>query len=184
MYDLIIIGGGPAGMTATVYAARKRINTLLLAKNIGGQVVTTSGIENYMGYQYVEGTELMEKFETQLKQFPVERQTDQEVVSVSRLNKGFAVETSDHQTFQGKAVIVATGKLPRHLNVSGESRLIGRGVTYCPVMPLCGRKGGGGWGRELGCGSHRRPLEDRRAGFFNHRNGCHLGCGLLGQVCQ
>ena len=140
MYDMIIIGGGPAGMTATVYAARKKINTLLLAKNIGGQVVTTSGIENYMGYQYVEGTELMEKFEMQLKQFPVERKVGEEVTAVSRLNREFTVKTADGQSFESKAVIVAAGKLPRRLNVPGESLLIGRGVSYCSVCdaPLFG----------------------------------------------
>ena len=133
MYDLIIIGGGPAGTTATVYAARKKINALLLAKNIGGQVVTTSGIENYMGYQHVEGTELMEKFEMQLKQFPIERKVGDEVISVSLSNGEFVVKTADGQNFESKAVIVATGKLPRGLNVPGESLLIGRGVSYCSV---------------------------------------------------
>ena len=140
MYDLIIIGGGPAGMTSAVYAARKKISTLMLAKELGGQVVTTSGIENYMGYQYVEGIELMEKFEKQLKQFPIERKIGEEVSAISRLNGLFEVKTSDGQTYQAKAVIIATGKLPRRLNVPGEGQLIGRGVSYCSVCdgPLFG----------------------------------------------
>jgi NADH-dependent peroxiredoxin subunit F len=133
MYDLIIVGGGPAGMTSAVYAARKKINTLMLAKDLGGQVVTTNGIENYMGYQYVEGLELMEKFEKQLQQFPIDRKIGVEVSAVSRLNGGFEVKTSDAETYQAKAVIIATGKLPRRLNVPGESQLIGRGVSYCSV---------------------------------------------------
>ena len=62
MYELIIIGGGPAGMTAAVYAARKKLNTSLISKDIGGQVNWTMGIENYMGYQFIEGVELIRKF--------------------------------------------------------------------------------------------------------------------------
>ena len=120
-------------MTAAVYAARKKINTLLLAKNIGGQVVTTTGIENYMGYQYVDGLELMDKFEQQLKQFPIERGDGEEVASVSRLNEGFAVSSSSGENYQTRALIIATGKKPRRLEVPGEKELIGRGVSYCAV---------------------------------------------------
>ena len=70
MYELIIVGGGPAGMTAAVYAARKRINILLLSKDFGGPLITTAGIVNYMGYQSIEGFELTMKFEASVKQFP------------------------------------------------------------------------------------------------------------------
>ena len=94
MYELIIIGGGPAGMTAAVYAARKKINALMLAKDIGGQVMWTSTIENYMGYQLVEGIELMDKFEQQLKQFPIERKDGEEVIlRQARIPAGFEVVT-------------------------------------------------------------------------------------------
>jgi alkyl hydroperoxide reductase subunit F len=133
MYELIIIGGGPAGMTAAVYAARKRIKTLLIAKDIGGQVVTTSWVENYMGYQYVEGIELMDKFEQQLKQFQIERKDGEEVIEVSRDNNILGVQTASGINYQAKAVIVATGKKPRRLNVPGEKELIGRGISYCSV---------------------------------------------------
>ena len=68
MYELIIIGAGPAGMTAAVYAARKRLNTLLVSYDVGGQVLWTADVENYMGYQFIEGPELMQKFEEQVKQ--------------------------------------------------------------------------------------------------------------------
>ncbi len=133
MYELIIIGGGPAGMTAAVYAARKRINTLLLSKDFGGQVITTAGIENYMGYQYIEGFELTQKFEEQVKQFPIEQKIGQEVVALSRLDTGFEVRIDKDEGYQAKAVIIATGKRPRPLNVPGEDRLRARGVTYCAV---------------------------------------------------
>lgn len=133
MSELIIVGGGPAGMTAAVYAARKRIDTLLLSKDIGGQPNLTAGIENYMGYQYIEGFELMQKFEEQVRQFPLEQRIGQEVVALSRLDAGFEVRIDSGERYQAKAVIIATGKRPRPLNVPGEERLRGRGVTYCAI---------------------------------------------------
>jgi alkyl hydroperoxide reductase subunit F len=133
MYDLIIIGGGPAGMTAAVYAARKKLNTLLMCKDIGGQVVTTSWVENYMGYQYVEGIELMDKFEQQMKQFPIERKSGEEITNISRSNGNFQITSQSSETYQSKVVIVATGKKSRKLNVPGEERLLSRGVSYCSV---------------------------------------------------
>ena len=133
MRDLIIIGGGPAGMTAAVYAARKRIDALFLSKDIGGQAMWAASVENYMGYQYIEGFELMQKFEEQVKQFPLEQKIGDEVVALSRLDTGFEVKTAKGESYQAKAVIVATGKRPRPLNVPGEEHLIGRGVTYCAV---------------------------------------------------
>jgi alkyl hydroperoxide reductase subunit F len=133
MRELIIIGGGPAGMTAAVYAARKRIDALFLSKDIGGQGMWAASVENYMGYQYIEGFELMQKFEEQVKQFPLEQKIGQEVVALSRLDTGFEVKTANGESYQAKAVIVATGKRPRPLNVPGEEHLIGRGVTYCAV---------------------------------------------------
>ncbi|HSW57692.1 MAG TPA: FAD-dependent oxidoreductase [Dehalococcoidales bacterium] len=133
MFDLIIIGGGPAGMTAAVYAARKKINTLMLAREIGGQVVWTGKVENYMGYQFIEGFELMEKFEQQLKQFPIDLRSGEEAVSVKKTAFGFEVGVRSGRVFQSRALIVATGKIPRRLNVPGEETLTGRGVSYCAV---------------------------------------------------
>ncbi|MBT9159335.1 MAG: NADH dehydrogenase [Dehalococcoidia bacterium] len=133
MYELIIVGGGPAGMTAAVYAARKRIETLLLSKDIGGQVVWTMGIENYMGYQFIEGSELMQKFEEQVRQFPLEMKIGPGATHIRKIDGGFEVEANDGATYQAKALIVATGKRPRPLNVPGEERLRGRGVTYCSI---------------------------------------------------
>lgn len=133
MYDLIIIGGGPAGLTAAVYAARKRLDTLLLSKDLGGQVITTLGVENYMGYQYIEGPELMEKFEEQVKQFPLEQKVGDEVVSLTRTDGGFEAKTDKGESYQAKTVIIASGKRPRPLNVPGEESLKGRGVTYCAI---------------------------------------------------
>ncbi len=133
MHDLAIIGGGPAGLTAAVYAARKKINTLLVSKDLGGQPNWTSGVENYMGYQFIEGPELMQKFEEQVKQFPIDLKIGQGVDHLAKIDKGFEIVTEKGEKYQSKAVIIATGKRPRSLNVPGEKELIGKGMTYCAV---------------------------------------------------
>lgn len=133
MYDLIIIGGGPAGMTAAVYAARKKLNTLLLSKDIGGQVNWTMDIENYMGYQFIEGAELIRKFEEQVKQFPIDIRVGEGISSLARKDGVLEARTDKGATYQAKAVIIASGKRPRQLNVPGEEKLKGRGVTYCAI---------------------------------------------------
>lgn len=135
MYELIIIGGGPAGMTAAVYAARKKLPTLLISGDIGGQVLWTTGVENYMGYQFIEGRELMQKFEEQVKQFPtdVKIEVGKRAEKLSRVDGGFEVRVTSGETYKAKAVILATGKRPRQLNVPGEKELLGKGVTYCAI---------------------------------------------------
>lgn len=133
MHELIIVGGGPAGMTAAVYAARKKLDAVLLTKDVGGQVNWTLGIENYMGYQFIEGPELIRRFEEQVKQFPLKIELGEAATFVTRLHDGFEVKTESGRLFQSKTVIVATGKRPRPLNVPGEEKLRGRGVTYCAV---------------------------------------------------
>ena len=122
MYDLIIIGGGPAGMTAAVYAARKRLNTLLLSNDVGGQALWMMGVENYMGYQYIEGPELMQKFEEQVKQFPLEQRIGQGALTLSLLaDGGFEVRTEGEVSYRSRAVIVATGSGPGNLMSPGRT---------------------------------------------------------------
>jgi len=135
MHELIIIGAGPAGMTAAVYAARKRLDTLLIGDDVGGQVLWTTSIENYMGYQLIEGAELIQKFEQQVRQFPsdVKIKTGQKVEALFRIDGGFQAKTDKGESYQARAVIFATGKRPRQLNVPGEKELLGRGVTYCAI---------------------------------------------------
>jgi NADH-dependent peroxiredoxin subunit F len=133
MRELIIIGGGPAGMTAAVYAARKRLDAVLISKDIGGQPMWTGRVENYMGYQYIEGFELMSKFEEQVKQFPLEQKIGLQAVSLRRVAGGFEAATDGGESFQAKAIIIASGKRPRSLNVPGEEKFKGKGVTYCAI---------------------------------------------------
>lgn len=131
LYDVVIIGGGPAGTTAAVYCCRKGLDTLLITENIGGQMLWTSGIENYMGFQYITGQELVAKFDAQIRQFTIALELPARVARLERLGDDFRATTEAGRVFQGRTVIIASGKSPRRLGVPGETELTGRGVTYC-----------------------------------------------------
>jgi alkyl hydroperoxide reductase subunit F len=133
MYDLIIIGAGPAGIAAAVYAARKRLKTLLISADVGGQINWTLGIENYIGYQFIEGRELIARFDEQVRQFPIDQKIGVRVNRLTRADGGFEITTESGDRFQSKTLLLATGKRPRRLNVPGEQALTGHGVTYCEV---------------------------------------------------
>ncbi len=133
MYDLMIIGGGPAGLAASVYAARKRLGTLLISVDIGGQVNWTLGVENYLGYQFIEGAGLIDKFHSQVSQFPIDQKIGNRISRLEKIDGGFEAISEANDRYQAKAVILATGKRPRKLNVPGEAELTGRGVTYCAI---------------------------------------------------
>jgi thioredoxin-disulfide reductase len=130
-YDLIIIGGGPAGMTAGIYAARQKLNTLLITKSFGGQMARKAvAIENYPGFEKISGLELIQKLEKHLKKRKIEILMDS-VNEIKKNDGNFLVLTSSHKQFEGRAVIVASGADPRPLEVKGEKEFIGKGVSYC-----------------------------------------------------
>jgi alkyl hydroperoxide reductase subunit F len=129
VYDLIIVGAGPAGITAAVYAARKRMDFLVLTTNIGGQVTYASQVENYTGFQYITGEELAAKFYEHLKYYGFDVKLE-EVKQIEPGNDLFNVKTA-YANYLSKTVIVATGRRPRELNVPGEREFKNRGVTYC-----------------------------------------------------
>jgi alkyl hydroperoxide reductase subunit F len=128
--DTIIIGAGPAGMTAAVYLSRKKRSIAIVTNDLGGQMSWTLGIENYMGYQYITGRELTSKFEEQVRQFPVPIITD-EAVDISQENNLFTVRTAGERTLQSRTVIVASGKRPKELGIPNEMKYVGRGLSYC-----------------------------------------------------
>lgn len=130
MHDIIILGAGPAGMTAGVYAARKQLDTLIITENIGGQTTWSSEIENYLGYTYITGPELVQKFEDHLRYFNL-RLEYAKITSLSKTSGGFKIESEDLRVFETRTVVIATGKSPRMLNVPGEHEFRGKGVTYC-----------------------------------------------------
>lgn len=133
MYELMIIGGGPAGLAAGVYAGRKRLNTLLLSVDIGGQINRIRGIENYLGYQFIEGPELIDKFQSQVNQYPVEQKIGDRVSRLEKIEDGFEAITETGDRYQSKVAVFATGKKARKLDVPGEAEFTGRGVTYCAI---------------------------------------------------
>lgn len=130
MYDVIIIGAGPAGITSAVYAARKMMNGLIISKDIGGQSSIAWNVENYEGYQFITASELVKKFDDHVKEFDIELRQGEQVTSIQRTNNYFIVSTAD-QRFETLSVIIATGRKPKTLDVAGEREYIGRGVSYC-----------------------------------------------------
>jgi alkyl hydroperoxide reductase subunit F len=133
MYDIIIVGAGPAGLSASVYAARKQLKAMLISEDIGGQINNTLGIENYLGYQFIEGPELIDKFTTQLDSFPIEQEIGVKVSRIDKLHNSFRVITQDGDKYKSRAVIYTAGKKSRKLNVPGEDEFTGRGVSYCAI---------------------------------------------------
>ena len=132
MYDLIIIGAGPAGITAGIYAARKKLNTLLLTKDFIGQVGKAFLIENYLGFEQVRGVELAQRFENQLKKFEIEIIKGQGATQIlQKSDKSFEVKASKDKSFFSKTVVIETGRDHRPLEVSGEKEFLGKGVGYC-----------------------------------------------------
>jgi alkyl hydroperoxide reductase subunit F len=130
MYDLIILGAGPAGITAAIYAARKRLNSLVITKDIGGQAARSAAVKDYKGYQYITGVELVKKFENHVQEFKIEVKESEEVIGVKKKNDVIEVKT-DKGVYEARSLIIATGARPRTLKLPGENEFKNRGVTYC-----------------------------------------------------
>ena len=130
MYDLIIIGAGPAGITAAVYAARKKINCLVITRDIGGQAAWSGDIENYTGYQFISGPELTAKFEEHLRKYSIELKENEGVIELKKIGDKFLIKT-DKADYQARTAIIASGKRSKQLNVPGEEKFKNKGLTYC-----------------------------------------------------
>jgi len=130
IYDLIIIGGGPAGITAGIYAARKKLKTLLITKEWGGQITKAIDIENWPGTQKISGTDLIKQMTEHLHNFEIEIKENKEVIDLDKEKDNFILNDGE-QTYEAKSVIIATGKIPRLLNVPGEEEFKGKGVSVC-----------------------------------------------------
>lgn len=129
MYDLIILGGGPAGLTAATYALYKRMETLLITQDLGGKARFTFWIDEMEGHELIAGRELVDKFRAQIEYLTFAYQLA-EVTKVSREKDIFVVETGDNKIYKSRALIVASGAFTEFLNVPGEEALRGRGVSY------------------------------------------------------
>lgn len=130
MFDLIIIGAGPAGITAAIYASRKRIELLVVSKDIGGQAALSGDVENYTGYQFITGPELALKFEEHLRKFDIILKENENVQEVKKIGNLIRVKT-DKAVYEARAAIIASGKKSRELGVAGEKEFKNKGLTYC-----------------------------------------------------
>ncbi|MFH1478282.1 MAG: FAD-dependent oxidoreductase [Candidatus Omnitrophota bacterium] len=130
MLDLIIIGAGPAGITASVYAARKKMDFLVISEDIGGQTAWSGDIENYTGYQFVSGPELVAKFEEHMRSYGTSLKENERVEEVKKLDNSIYIKTNKGE-YHSKTAIIASGKRSRELGVSGEKEFKNKGLTYC-----------------------------------------------------
>jgi len=130
LYDLIIIGAGPAGLTASIYASRSKIKHLVIGKTTGGYLSLTHLIENYPGFQSIKGNELAQKFIDQVKSYGIKIE-EAEVTKIEKKNNSFWVVTNQGNIHQAKTLILALGTERRKLNIPGEEKFWGKGVTYC-----------------------------------------------------
>ncbi|MBI3631054.1 MAG: FAD-dependent oxidoreductase [Candidatus Sungbacteria bacterium] len=163
LYDVIIIGGGPAGIAATVYAARKRLKTLLITESFGGQSIVSDNVQNWIGEPHISGFDLARKMEEHARSYPdmvdikTERATQVRSIKCDSQSRvcDFEIATEQGNIYEGKTVILAAGARRRKLGVPGEEEFNGKGVAYCSTCdaPLFGGKkvavaGGGNAGLE------------------------------------
>lgn len=155
IYDIVIIGGASAGLTAGIYAGRKKMSTVMLTKKVGGQALLTNSVENYPGFDFITGNDLTDKIRAQAEKYGLEIKEGTEVVKINKKNDTFFTNTRDGQVFESKTIIIATGKNPKRLNIPGEKEFENKGVSFCATCdgPLFGGKdvaviGGGNSGLE------------------------------------
>lgn len=133
IYDLIIIGGATAGLSAAIYAARKKLDFILLTDKVGGQSLLTSRIENYPGFKSISGLDLIAKMREQAEGFGAKIQEKKLIKNISKTDGIFEIKAHDGEQYKTKTMIIASGKHPRPLNVPGEKEFRDKGVSYCSI---------------------------------------------------
>jgi len=148
MEDLIIIGAGPAGLTASIYASRYRIKNLVIGKDLGGAMALASAVENYPGFERISGLDLAQKMARQAKSLGAEIVNDSvveiknEKLKIKNYNAKFKILTESGKEYEARAIILATGTRRRELGVPGEKEYLGKGVSYCATCDaafFCGK---------------------------------------------
>ncbi len=132
LYDVLIIGTGPAGLSASIYAARKGLSVGVIGEKMGGQVNDTTSVENYIGFEFVTGEALSKSFENHAKSLDVHTLTDAKVKEIKK-EEHFKLLADNYMTYKAKSIIVATGSKSRTLGIPGETELYGKGVSYCAI---------------------------------------------------
>lgn len=133
LYDLIIIGSGPAGLTAAIYASRKKLNTLILAKETGNQFSAAYEIRNFPGFLEIKGSDLNEKMRQQVKRCGVEIKNETTISKIEKKNGNFLIKTESGGDFETKTIIIASGRSPKKLEVPGAKEFETRGVAFCAI---------------------------------------------------
>jgi NADH-dependent peroxiredoxin subunit F len=131
LYDVAIVGAGPAGLAAAMYATRKNLNTIVVAMDIGGQLGTTRDVANYPGYELITGPDLVQKFFAQASQYGIEQLIGEQVVGVRVDGRSKVLELESLREVEARTLVIASGVQKRHLRIPGENELAGRGVVYC-----------------------------------------------------
>ncbi len=131
-FDVLVVGGGPAGAAAAIYAARKGIRTGIVADRFGGQVLDTMSIENFISVTHTEGPKLARAMETHVRDYDAEIMSGQQAVKLERTSKGFKVELASGATLTSTSIILSTGARWRKMGVPGEEQYINKGVAFCP----------------------------------------------------
>jgi len=131
LYDVAIVGGGPAGLAAAMYATRKNLSTIVVAMDIGGQLGTTRDIANYPGYELITGPDLVQKFFAQASQYGIEQLIGEQVVGVRVDGRSKVLELESLREVEARTLVIASGVQKRQLRIPGEKELAGRGVVYC-----------------------------------------------------
>ncbi len=131
IYDVVIIGGASAGLTAGIYAARKKLNAIILTKQIGGQSLLAERIENFPGIESISGKDLIDNMRKQVEKYGVSAREDEEVESIKKKGEVFLIKLRKGKDIEAKTIIVATGKSYRHLDIPGVKKFENKGVSFC-----------------------------------------------------
>lgn len=131
VYDVVIVGAGPAGLSAAIYAARKNLSVAIVSLDIGGQMGTTADIENYPGLEATTGPQLVAQFESHADRHEVHKFIGEQVTAIELINRCRHIKTASGKTLRGRTVILASGASKRKLDIPGEKVLAGKGVVYC-----------------------------------------------------
>lgn len=134
MYDLLIIGGGPAGVAAGVYAARKRIKTVLIAEDFGGQSIVSEDVQNFIGIVSLPGSEIASRFKEHLEAYSddvLDIQEGDRIISLNKINGGYEARSKGDKKYEAHAVLMASGAHRRKLTIEGAERLDNKGISYC-----------------------------------------------------